>query len=206
MTRAKICGIKTLETGLFAAQAGAWALGFNFYEKSIRSITPDQAQQIILKLPHDVIKVGIFIGKDGAYIEEAITYIGLDFAQVYTDLEVSAPLKKRMILSLQATCEEDLPSAETLHSYAHVLLDAPKEASGEMGGTGRLSNWDLAAKMAKDYSVILAGGLNPSNVSQAIKQVEPYAVDVASGVEHIKGIKDHTLIEQFIKASCDEHI
>ena len=204
--RAKICGITTLEDGLFAAQAGAWALGFNFYSPSPRYIEPEKARRIISQLPKQVLKVGIFIGHTVDFIRKTLDAVGLDLAQVYEDLEAPSTLKeRRMIFEVQAATSADLPMAPILQQYAYILLDASKGSDGIIGGTGRLGNWELAADMAKNYQLILAGGLTLSNVALAHTLVNPYAMDVASGVENAPGIKDPHLVERFIKGYYYDH-
>lgn len=191
--RAKICGITNLNDAIVAIKRGAWALGFNFYEQSPRYIRPDIARHIIEQLPDSIIKIGIFIGCSDEGIERIVNAIGLDLAQIYKDKQDRGHrLKKRMILSLQLDSEEELPAPQVLASYEIILLDAS-------GGTGRLSNWVLAANLAKRYKLILAGGLTVDNIEAAIKTVKPYAVDVASGLESVPGVKDKKLIKKFLE-------
>ncbi len=198
--RGKICGITNIEDAIFAADNGAWALGFNFYLGSKRYITPQNVKQIIKQLPKSVLKIGIFIGESYQFIAQNIDDIGLDFAQIYQDFDVSLTDKKSLILTLQIDSKRQLPESAILKSYPYILFDAPIAKDGLMGGTGRKANWDLAAELAADYPLILAGGLNCQNVKQAIKIVRPYALDVASGVEKSYGIKDHLLVKNFLNS------
>lgn len=197
--RAKICGITQLVDAKAAIAYGAWALGFNFYSQSPRFIAPIAARDIVQQLPSSVLKVGVVIDIPSDELEDLITSTGVDLLQVYEDRPVSTSLKKRMILALQANTVHELPSPDILNEYGYLLLDAPQLKDGLMGGTGRLSNWECAAQLAKQYRLLLAGGLNPQNIQAAIQTVRPYAVDVASGVQSSPGNVDHNLLEQFLR-------
>jgi phosphoribosylanthranilate isomerase len=198
--RAKICGITNYNDVLFAAQKGAWALGFNFYPKSPRYIEQNTAKNIIDSLPLSVTKVGLFIDKSYDFIARYVDELNLDLVQIYDDLsEAPQSFKDKAILCFQPNSIDELPEFSILEDYRYLLIDAPKNKDGLMGGTGRVSNWELASKLAKDYRLILAGGLNPNNVAMAINIVKPYAVDVASSVESKPGIKDNQLIKNFLK-------
>ncbi|MDP3558921.1 MAG: phosphoribosylanthranilate isomerase [Legionellaceae bacterium] len=202
--RAKICGITTLADAQLAVRLGAWALGFNFYKKSPRFIAPSAAKAIIAELPASVLKVGLLIDEIPRDLEAFMHDVGLDLLQVYTLLEVPLRLKKRMILGVNVTCQEALPAHAELDQYAYLLLDAPKDSDGVFGGTGRLSNWALATQLAKKYRLFLAGGLNPQNVQAAIQAVDPYAVDVASGVQAVPGRLEPILLTDFLRRVNDE--
>jgi phosphoribosylanthranilate isomerase len=195
MMKAKICGITHLEDALYAAHHGAWAIGFNFYQPSPRYVSWYTAYIISQQLPSSVITVGILIDCSPETMRHVLTF--LNFIQVYR----SEPWldKKRTILALNAPSEDTLPNHSVLQAYAYVLLDAPKCQDGLLGGTGRLANWDMAKTLAKRYPLILAGGLNSTNVTDAIQQVKPFAVDVASGVETSPGIKSASAVQAFLK-------
>ena len=196
--RAKICGITNQNDAIFSLQNGAWALGFNFYAKSPRYIEQHLAKEIINRLSASVVKVGLFIDESYDFIANSVDELGLDLVQVYNQLDAPHSFKEKTILALQANSMNELPKAHILQSYGYILLDAPKTQNGLKGGTGRFANWDLANRLAKDYRLILAGGLNPENVQIAINKVNPYAVDVASGVESSTAIKNHQRIKQFL--------
>lgn len=200
--RAKICGITKLEDALFAVSHGVWALGFNFCGDSPRCISEDAAKGIIEALPKNVIKVGIFVNEMGHEVVRKMEAVGLDFGQVYGDVDVELCYKRKMILALQAASRDELPAHEVMGAYGYILLDAPKAKDGLFGGTGRLANWELAAELAKEYKLILAGGLNGGNVAEAIRAVRPFAVDVASGVEASPGVKSEVLVKEFLTV-CD---
>ncbi len=201
--RAKICGISTLSDALISVQHGAWALGFNFYTKSPRYISKKLAKLIIDNLPKSVVKIGIFVNTPGDIIANDIEYLGLDLAQVHENIKAPVNLKKRMILSVQASEESELPDSEILKAYGYILLDAPRNENGLLGGTGRMSNWNLANQLSLKYHLILAGGLTPTNVERAINTTRPFAVDVSSGVESAPGIKNQLLIKEFLGACYD---
>ncbi|OMQ04596.1 phosphoribosylanthranilate isomerase [Lawsonia intracellularis] len=193
--KAKICGITNLEDALFAANNGAWAIGFNFYKNSPRYVSLEKAREITSQLPIHVIKVGILIDYSQDEMLDALEF--LDLIQIY-QLHFKLPLdKKRIILALQTSSKDELPESSILQEYGFILLDAPKRQDGLLGGTGRLANWDLARELT-DYKLILAGGLNNLNVDAAIKHVQPFAVDVASGVEERPGIKNPLAIKEFL--------
>lgn len=202
--RAKICGITQLVDAELAVLHGAWALGFNFYPKSPRFIDPKAAKDIIRQLPASVLKVGIAIDIPSAGLTELMASTEVDLLQVYEEMDVSLSLKKRMILAVQASTVAELPTHDVLSEYGYLLLDSPKLADGLMGGTGRLSNWELATQLAKQYRLILAGGLNPENIQAAMRVVRPYAVDVASGVQRSPGRVDSILLNHFLRQVNDE--
>ncbi len=202
--RAKICGITTLNDATLAAQQGAWAIGFNFYQQSPRYIQPGQAKGIIEKSPNNVLKIGIFIEQSDKDILSEMDAIGLDLIQIYSPIKASKALQQRMILCVQAGYQSELPDKEILQSYGYLLLDAPPYPDRLLGGTGRQSNWELAKSLAKQHRLILAGGLTAENVTAAIQTVNPYAVDVASGIECRPGIKHTGRMAQFLE--CCNHV
>jgi phosphoribosylanthranilate isomerase len=193
----KICGIKTLSDAVCAQSNGAWALGFNFFKESPRYIDKYQAKMICQQLPSEVMKVGVMPKVSTQEKKDALRY--LNYLQVY-ELEQDTSIdKKRLILALQANQIDELPDDQLLSQYAYILLDAPRMSDGLFGGTGRTANWVLAATLAQKQRLILAGGLQSSNVQLAIKTVHPFAVDVASGVEASTGIKSHEKMTAFLK-------
>jgi phosphoribosylanthranilate isomerase len=211
MTRVKICGITNLEDALFATEAGADALGFVFYAQSPRCITPDQAREIVLRLPPFVATVGVFVnvpplsppklgGMKGRAVKEIMAYCHLDYAQLHGDEtpEQVAALAPRAIKAVRVRSAADV---ERLSDYqaAAYLLDAYHPT--KPGGTGETWDWELAATAKRYGPVILAGGLTPDNVVAAIERVRPYAVDVSSGVEAAPAIKDHQKVQCFIIAA-----
>jgi phosphoribosylanthranilate isomerase len=204
--RAKICGITNLDDALLATQHGAWALGFNLYRGSPRYIPPNKIKKIIQHIPENIIKIGIFIDSPAPDIIKLMSDIDLDYAQIYEPKFNNLDNDFKFILGLNLNSDLELPSETVLRSYHAILVDAPKMSDLKLGGTGRLANWDLAKKLAMKYKLILAGGLTPENVNQAIQYVKPYAVDVASGIEYSLGIKNPILLKQFLSGGKDDNI
>ncbi|MDF1758014.1 MAG: phosphoribosylanthranilate isomerase [Legionellaceae bacterium] len=196
----KVCGITNLHDAKLCMQNAAWAVGFNFYKSSPRYIEPDNAREIISLLPSSIIKTGIFINESYTVLAKMKDYLGLDFVQVYAPIN-DAPdsFKERVILSIQAATEKDLPSASVLSTYGLIMLDACNSRDGLLGGTGRLANWQLAKKLARNHKLILAGGLNAKNIQEANQTVSPYALDLASGVEFKPGIKDKSKLKELFE-------
>ncbi len=194
--RIKICGITRLDDALAACDAGVWALGFNFYSESPRYITPQAADAIIKQLPPDIITMGIFINQpltEILYLKQAL---GLSLIQIYENYPCSMQQKQGMVLVTQAANAEETPPMTVLQDYAMTLIDAPHDTSCLRGGTGRVANWEVAAQLARQVKLILAGGINPSNVIAAIEQINPFALDICSGVESSPGKKDIALMQQ----------
>jgi len=206
ISRVKICGITRLEDARLAVELGAHALGFNFHEKSPRCIAPADAWKIIRKLPALLSTVGIFVNWDAASVLALAKSLQLSAVQLHGDESVA----------VTAACARHIPvikafRADAKFSAAQIrfhdaalsfLLDAatPDMNSASFGGTGRLADWGLAKRLATKYPVLLAGGLTPENVAEAILTVRPYAVDVASGVESSPGKKDPAKLRAFFDA------
>lgn len=197
MVKIKICGITNLDDALAAAELGADALGFNFFRESPRYVSPEKAAEIIYQLPPFTTAVGVFVNETEDRVRE-IQKVGITVLQFHGDEtpEFCERFEGRVMKAFQ------IKDAESLHSIVHypvsaVLLDAHKE--GLRGGTGTTFDWNLAKQVASAKRVVLAGGLTPENVAQAIKTVRPYAVDVAGGVEKGKGIKDFEKMKKFIQ-------
>ncbi|OGC92931.1 MAG: N-(5'-phosphoribosyl)anthranilate isomerase [candidate division Zixibacteria bacterium RBG_16_53_22] len=201
MVRIKICGITNLEDARLAADLGAQALGFIFYPKNARSVRPEAAQAIIEGLPPFVLSVGVFVDEEASVVREIAQTIGLDWLQLHgqESPEYCRSLERRVIKAFRI---KDQTSLALLPNYRDAvqafLLDTYRP--GALGGTGETFDWALARR-AKEYGpVILAGGLTPANVIQAIHQAQPEAVDVASGVEAAPGQKDPERLRAFIAA------
>jgi len=200
-TRFKICGVRTSEGVRAAVAAGADAIGLNFYPPSPRSLTVDAAVALAQAIPPFVSRVALFVNEPVERICEVATRVGADCVQLHGDLSADelAELRGfRRVLAIGAVPGETMERlAPYLDVVDAVLLDAV--VPGEHGGTGRVADWDEAAAVvaALDRPVILAGGLTPHNVIEAIAAVRPYAVDVASGVERTRGVQDPALIAAF---------
>ena len=190
--RVKICGITNLKDALHAIEAGADALGFVFYEKSPRCISPQDAKMITEQLPPFVERVGLFVEETPEEIDRVCRESGMSLAQIHFDVEVDfiKKLQTKPLSVVRAACREDV---EKFSDY-YRLVDAYCEA---YGGSGKRLNmeWFDGVDCSK---IILAGGLTPENVKE-IKQYGFYGVDVSSGTEAQKGIKDPLKVEQFIK-------
>ena len=190
--RIKICGITNLEDAKAAVHLGADALGFVFAE-SPRRISPEKARQITNQLPPFVAKVGVFVNAPLTHLRRVRDYCGLDAVQLHgeesADYIMSLGPGVIKALRLNGKPLGELPKAA-------LLLDAYDPRL--RGGTGKLCDWRRAQEIARERLVILAGGLDPGNVAQAINQIKPYAVDVSSGVESEPGRKDHGKIASFI--------
>jgi phosphoribosylanthranilate isomerase len=201
MVRIKICGITNLEDALLATHLGAPALGFNFYTKSPRSVPPEVAKEIIRQLPPLVLSVGVFVDEEAALVREIAARVGLDWLQLHGQEppEYCRGLGRRVIKSFRI---QDESSLEALGRYQGAvqafLLDTYKP--GLPGGTGETFDWHLARQAQPYGPIILAGGLNPQNVAEAIKTAQPQAVDVASGVEARPGKKDPEKLRAFMEA------
>lgn len=199
MTEVKICGITNLEDGWAACECGADALGFVFHPGSPRYLLPEKAAEIIGELPPAVAKVGVFVNEDLMEVRRICSLCGLDFVQLHGNEDEEYCLKipsRWLIKAIRLENREDLAGADRWGAGG-LLVDSwdPQR----YGGTGRLSNWSLAALLAGRRRVILAGGLRAENVADAIRAVSPEAVDCGSGVEKSPGKKDHAGMKRFIQ-------
>lgn len=199
MLKIKICGITNPEDAFAAVDYGADALGFVFYEKSPRSVTPEIAKTIISSLPPFIASVGVFVDMDNEKLEEITRYTGLDLIQLHgSETPEFCRLSRKAIKAFRVKELSDLEPLKLYKTVPAFLLDA--FAPDEVGGTGRIFNWEIAIEAKKFGRIILAGGLTPENIEEAINLVQPYAVDVASGVEgENKGRKDHKKLKLFIE-------
>jgi phosphoribosylanthranilate isomerase len=185
----KICGITNREDALAAVDAGARALGFNFYPKSPRAVTAAQIEKLVSEIPKDIWKVGIFVNESPAKIEEIAATLGLDIAQLHgSETPDQHPRGLRIWKAFRVT-DAHLP--KPVHSTEATLLDGPS--------TGKPFDWSLAATFPG--KLIVAGGLNEHNVRHAITIAQPWGVDVSSGIETAPGRKDHARMKKFIEAA-----
>ncbi|WP_246629067.1 phosphoribosylanthranilate isomerase [Mesobacillus maritimus] len=193
--KVKICGIKSVEMALHAVHAGADAIGFVF-APSKREITPAKAKEIILELPEETWKVGVFVDESPEKIAKIADAVGLTHIQLHGEEHVSLYLEhgKPVIKSVSVRSEADIEKVRDVKAD-YILLDSPP--SLYKGGNGTSFNWSLATKLEGTKNVLLAGGLNVENIKQAIQTVQPYMVDVSSGVE-TDGEKDPKKISAFI--------
>jgi phosphoribosylanthranilate isomerase len=196
--RVKICGITRLQDLHLACEAGADALGFVFYEKSPRHVTVELAAELVRALPPFVQSVGLFVNAEPAFIESVLKVVPLDLLQFHGD-ETPADCKRYgrpYIKAVRVRADTDLLKyAADFEAARGLLLDA--FVPGVPGGTGERFDWRLIpTNLPKP--VILSGGLTPGNIAEAVQQVRPWAVDVSSGVEVSKGIKDAHQLARFI--------
>lgn len=201
MIQVKICGITNAADALVAIDAGANLLGFNFYAKSPRHITEAEAAKIRPRLPKKVEAVGIFVNHPLTEVIALCKSLKLAAAQLHGDEspETVAELARSHTVWKAFRVESEF-RLETLDEYPEAsafLFDAAH--TGQYGGTGRTTDWDVARRAALGHRIILAGGLNIENVAAAVRIVRPYAVDVASGVEAKPGKKDHGRMREFIQ-------
>ena len=192
MARVKVCGITNLNDARASVEAGAYALGFNFYPKSPRYLPPLEAAKIIRQLPEGVFAVGVFVNEtDSAAIKTAAEIAGIHAVQLHGEESPSFcnSLNDLFIIKALRVGDNFHPAAAASFETDAILLDAFK--AGLYGGTGQAFDWTVAAR-TKEFArkLFLAGGLNATNVGRAIKTVQPYAVDVCSGVESSPGRKD----------------
>jgi len=207
-TRIKICGITRIEDALAAAQLGADAIGLMFWPHSARYVTPQQARDIVAALPPFITAVGVYVNPDPAWVEETARAARLNLLQFHGDEAHETPQFCQQLgtqLCLPYLKAARVKAGMDLLQYAAryngaqgLLLDAYVE--GAPGGTGSSFDWNLIPA-SLPVPMILSGGLNAQNVATAIRKVRPYAVDVSSGVESAKGIKDKTKIAEFIEAA-----
>ncbi len=210
MTKIKICGIKTLKDALAAIEAGADYLGFNFYPKSVRFIEKETCAKItyVLKREHPHIKlVGVFVNSPVDDVKNILETCHLDLAQLHGD-ETPEILKsfsgkafKAIRLSASTAVDESVfPFLKSVPESASPALLIDAAVKGVYGGSGVTADWSAAAELAKKYPLLLAGGLTPENVADAVRQVKPWGVDTASGVESAPGEKDFAKMSAFVKA------
>ena len=201
--KVKICGITNAEDAVAAVQAGADALGFVFYKKSPRCIEPAAVRRISETLPPFITPVGVFVNEEVKIVRRLMDECGLALAQLHGD-ETAAYCSELGRPVLKAIRLKDRSAFLVLGEFQGrggvrgFLVDAYSEEA--YGGTARMVDWHLAAEAAKEATILLAGGLTPDNVGEAIRAVQPYGVDVSSGVEASPGKKDHARVRAFIQA------
>ena len=207
MVKVKICGITNLEDALSAIEAGADLLGFNFYSKSPRYVSPEVAYSIVehLRSRNRVPAwVGVFVNSSLDEVQSILQTVKLDLAQLHGDEspEFLAQLKGRGFKALRPVSVEEaevdaVKYAPRGSNEPALLVDAYRK--DQYGGTGQVGDWSIAARLAERYSILLAGGLTPENVAEAIRQVKPWGVDTASGVEVSSRRKDAAKMRRFMQ-------
>ena len=198
-TRIKICGITNHEDAANAVACGADALGFNFFKESKRYISPGKAAEICEQVPAFVATVGLFVNEPLADVNRIIESLRLDLGQFHGDEtpdycdSVGHPYMK----ALRATTREQIEvEAQSFEAAQAILVDTATD--GQFGGTGKTFDWSMLPELGKP--VVLAGGLDATNVGAAIAVTHPYAVDVSSGVELRRGVKNLAKMKEFVEA------
>lgn len=199
-TRVKICGLKLEEDALFCAEAGADAIGLNFWPGTPRCIDVATARRIVDAVGARVLTVGVFVDASEPEIADIRERTGIACVQLHgkEPPELVTRFLPHAYKALRVKDESSIDEARRFPGE-HILLDA--YVAGQPGGTGHTFNWRLAAAFARERKVTLAGGLNAGNVAEAIAAVQPYCVDVASGVESAPGVKDKAAVTAFIQAA-----
>lgn len=203
MTRVKICGVRLREDALLAAELGAWAVGFVFWPGSPRFIDPYRARAIAAALPPWVVPVGVFVDQPEEYVAGVAGLVRLGAVQLHgaESADMISRLRARVIKSVPVGADFDMGRLDAVPARATVLLDA--HDPHRHGGTGIRVDWTTAARAAQRRPVLLAGGLRPENVLQAVQQVQPHGIDVSSGVESAPGVKDHGRLRALFAALGD---
>jgi phosphoribosylanthranilate isomerase len=202
-TRIKICGLRTLADAEVAAQAGADAIGLVFYDKSPRFLTLQQAERLARALPPFVTPVGLFVNAPASFIEEAVHAIPnllLQFHGDETPAQCAAPGRAYLRAARIVPGFDLVKFADTYPDALALLLDAHVDG---YGGGGKVFDWSLVRADDVGSPLVLSGGLHAGNVTDGIRQLRPWAVDVSSGVESSRGVKDPAAIRRFCKAVRD---
>jgi phosphoribosylanthranilate isomerase len=189
----KICGITNREDALAAVEAGASAVGFNFYRESPRYISPTGAALIGTKIPANVWKVGVFVNESAETIAKIVLDAGLDVAQLHGNSKMRG---MRIWQAVSAVGTEAGPLTESVEA---LLIDTPSNEA--FGGTGKTWDWSQAPHL--EQKMISAGGLDADNVRLAIEQTQPWGVDACSRIEKSPGLKDHDKMRKFIHAALN---
>ncbi|MEI7473158.1 MAG: phosphoribosylanthranilate isomerase [bacterium] len=201
MTKIKICGITNTKDALYLSNKDLWAMGFIFVKETPRYISFETAKKIIRLVPANVEKIGVFVNPEIEEIKKTVEIANITKIQLHG--EESADFCKQVneltglevIKAFRIGNLYDIKAVKLYQSVVNtILLDS--YSKGQHGGSGKSFNWDLAKSLSdSDFNIILAGGINPDNVNEAITTVKPFAVDISSGVEASKGKKDHKKID-----------
>ncbi|NQY75146.1 MAG: phosphoribosylanthranilate isomerase [Candidatus Margulisbacteria bacterium] len=201
MMKIKICGITNKDDALNAVSLGVDAIGFIFYDKSPRYISPEQAEEISVFLPPFVSIVGVFVDQEKEYIDDVIKRCKLDIVQLHglESPKFCLSMRRRVIKAISIDDPSDLEQASQYQGMISALLLDTK-AESIQGGTGKTFDWGLALK-AKEYHIplILAGGVTAENMKKAVHMVNPYAIDMCSGTEKSPGQKDYNKMQEVIE-------
>lgn len=197
--KVKICGITNRNDASAAVDSGVDALGFVFFQDSPRCVSIKDAAAIIKKLPSFVTAIGLFVNEKPEQIEKIISMTGIDVIQFHgNETPDMCNFSRRIIKAIRVKSLESLdPLIHFKDKVSEFLLDT--FTPDILGGTGQIFNWDIAVEAKQFGRIILAGGLTPDNIAEAVRRVRPYGVDVSSGVESEKGKKDHNKMKLFIE-------
>jgi phosphoribosylanthranilate isomerase len=197
MTRIKVCGITSVDDAVMAVEAGADAIGLIFWPSSKRAVDVERAQAITRALPPLIATVGVFVNETPDHVRSVADAVGLSAVQLHGQ-EVVPDWARFPRPVLKAMPVEAYASSPWQRARAAILVDAHDPVT--IGGTGRTVDWDAAKAIAATRPLVLAGGLTPDNVAQAVVWVRPWGVDVASGVERSPGTKDPLKVKAFVEA------
>ena len=205
-TRIKICGITRPEDALRAAELGADAIGLIFYSGSARNVTAGRAREVVARLPPFVTTVGLFVDAPRSEVEAVLAVVSLDLLQFHGDESPAycEAFDRPYIKAIAAAPGVDLLQSAGFHAKARALL-VDAYVPGVAGGTGVQADWSAIPRNLP-IPVVLAGGLHAGNVSEAIRTVRPWAVDVSSGVELSRGVKDHNKMAAFVRGVRDADV
>ncbi len=192
----KICGITTAQDAEDAIAAGATALGFNFYPKSVRYVSMDRAQEITRSVPAGILKVGVFVNASTDELFTTGATVPLDVLQLHGELPLPVP---KLRIWRAKPVDNNFNSTALSDLYEAYLLDAP---SPDVGGSGQTFDWSIVASSNPSARLIVAGGLDASNVAAAIDALHPWGVDACSRLESLPGRKDPLKVQAFVEAAC----
>jgi phosphoribosylanthranilate isomerase len=196
----KICGVTRVSDALLCVEAGATAIGLNFVPTSKRRVAEDTARRIVAAVEGRIGVVAVVADLSVAAMRALRDRVGVDWLQLHGD---EAPEDLALVLphALKAVRIGDAEDVRAASGYAGERLLADAKVTGELGGTGAAFDWALVQRLARERDVILAGGLSPDNVAEAVRTVRPFGVDVASGVESAPGVKDPQKVRSFVSAA-----
>ena len=197
MVKVKICGITRWDDAKLAVDLGAALLGFVFWKKSPRYVTPSSVRTITSRLPEDISRVGVFVDTPLQEIERIVEHAQLSAVQLYGNAGLPVSSRCQVIRAIGVQGEETIKRIDLIPKEITLLLDAHDPV--KVGGTGRVFDWAVAAAVAKSRQMFLAGGLTADNVKEAVRTVNPYGIDVSSGVERAAGEKEPTALRAFFR-------
>jgi phosphoribosylanthranilate isomerase len=198
MVRVKVCGVTTLEDAKACVEAGVDAIGLNFWSGSVRRCELTTAREIVRELAGRALFVGVFVDADESEIVRTLESTGIACVQLH-GAEPPELVARFLPHAYKAVRVRGSAAVEEVRRYPgeYVLLDA--YVKGLPGGTGETFDWAIAREVASERKLTLAGGLTPENVADAVREVQPFCVDTASGVESAPGIKDHVRVRAFVE-------